>query len=175
MSVFDLYNTGDKVLEDIKAGRIKAIRFDELQPPWWEPLIPYSPLLMVALVVALWVYMNRKQLFTPERTPRALGRALGRSTSSILIRPLTTPTKRAGAVLLVLGLAVSLVGIAQVHQYGRAAELWIEAIVFDYGWRSFWAVPIGALMTVAGALLAYFYDSTVGRVMRWIQTGSATP
>lgn len=87
--------------------------------------------------------------------------------------------QRIGFVILILAIAMTSVGVVAHIQNMRIerlfSDLW-ELIYAEriYGWRDqweYWFARTGALLTIAGYVLAYHYDSTLGRVVRWINAG----
>lgn len=93
--------------------------------------------------------------------------------------PLTTPVKRIGFVILVIGTALTLVGMIQVGS-DLYSYKWFEkymgrlgdALVFDrYSYRRYPLASIGPYVFIAGLLLSYLYDRTVGPLLRWIHRG----
>ena len=98
-------------------------------------------------------------------------------------RRLNTPAKRFGALVLVAGVALATLGLAQFSWTYSPANT--AARAFQHG--PFWALRysgesfdatgglllwIGLVVSVVGLFTSYLYDHTVGRVVHWVHTGS---
>jgi|GEM_PF-2783373 len=100
-------------------------------------------------------------------------------TKDRVIAPLTTPVKRVGFVILLAGIAATLIGLTQmgsdIYHY-----MWFEKFMHGLGkaigfernsFRRYPLASIGPYMALCGLLLSYLYDHSVGRLLIWIQRG----
>lgn len=96
-----------------------------------------------------------------------------------VVAPLNQPLKRAGFVVLIIGTFLTLIGWIQIgsdlYSY-RWFEKFIgkfgDALIFDrYTYRRYPLASIGPYVMLAGLLLSYLYDRTIGRILTWIRHG----
>lgn len=95
-----------------------------------------------------------------------------------------TKVQRVGVVVLAVGAAMFVYGSIAVMDFdpsriGRSfdrlsqvPELWFDAVSGErLAYRRHWTLAWGSYIAVAGAFLIVAYDSTVGRLLRWITAG----
>lgn len=101
-----------------------------------------------------------------------------------MLKRLNTPIKRVGFLLALSGplmIAIAFSGFLDVYggrPFEAFAERFMEGPFRAYrswgqesrGWAALLAW-VGFLTTVVGAVLAFAYDSTVGRLIYWVRTG----
>ncbi|MBH3412552.1 hypothetical protein [Pseudomonas putida] len=93
--------------------------------------------------------------------------------------PLTSPVKRFGFVVLLVGLALTIIGMIQIgaglnsyRWFGNFLDVFGNAISYDrYYSRRYPLAAIGPYMLLSGLLLSYLYDCTIGRLLNWIHRG----
>lgn len=104
---------------------------------------------------------------TGERV-RGVGKPVG-------LRRFSKPAERVAFILLILGvcsLFVGLVGywIDRGFYWSElkydAREIFLEDISYRRGWCQ-WSARIGLGLAVFGYAVAYHYDQTAGRIVRW--------
>lgn len=93
-----------------------------------------------------------------------------------MLKPLNTPIKRAGLVIMIVGLALTAITFWRItgdNYYLKGAfGDWLGAIQFKQrAFRFYWPAALGFYLAVAGLLLSYLYETTTGRLLRWIQRG----
>ncbi|HHA2661886.1 hypothetical protein [Stenotrophomonas maltophilia] len=99
---------------------------------------------------------------------------------------LNTPLKRAGAVILVVGVAVLAWGLVSIladlslRNFGRAlerlVETWWGSVIQDrWDYRKYPAAAWGTYLSLIGAYLWLLHQRTLGRLFEWIRTGMFTP
>ena len=92
---------------------------------------------------------------------------------------LNTKTKRVGALVMWLGMTIVVLAALQFDRFADAfdafarnpVERFFQIRSYHNGLARF-TIWIGAILAVAGLLWSYLYDSTIGKVARWIETGS---
>ncbi len=90
---------------------------------------------------------------------------------------LRDPVNRLGFTLLCFGAFLIVVSFLSTYKgYGwsglRFADL--ETLFIDrsrYWWQT--GIRLGAVLVVAGAWMAWAFEPTIGKLLRWIRTGSA--
>ncbi len=99
--------------------------------------------------------------------------------AKVFMSPLNTPSKRFGFILLVGGVLLLIYtvlftdfGCCGLDLDNVFVRLWQAALHDGYYFRlapsSAWSV----YLVVAGLLLSYFYDWTLGIIVRWVRQGS---
>lgn len=93
---------------------------------------------------------------------------------------LNTRIKRIGFIVLLIGSVFTLIGATQIGSdlssyrwLGRFLAAFGDALVFDR--RSYLYYPlasIGPYTCIAGLLLSFLYDRTLGLLVDWVQRGS---
>jgi preprotein translocase subunit SecG len=92
---------------------------------------------------------------------------------------LNTKTKRVGALVMWSGIAIVVLAALQFDRLDYAIDAFSRNPVERYfqirgyhnGLASF-TIWIGAILALVGLLWSYFYDFTIGKAARWIETGS---
>ncbi len=92
---------------------------------------------------------------------------------------LNTKTKRVGALVMCLGSAIVVLAVLQFDRFEYAFDAFarnpVERFFQIRGYHNGLArftIWIGAILAVVGLLWSYLYNSTIGRIARWIETGS---
>ena len=88
------------------------------------------------------------------------------------------PTKLGRVFFLTMLMGILLTSIGIAANVGRMefnsvpVDLW-ELFFRDrmYGRWWYWCARIGAIMGIIGYVLAYHYDSTLGRILQWVREG----
>lgn len=93
-----------------------------------------------------------------------------------MLKPLNTPVKRAGLVIMVAGLILTAITFWRItgdnYYLKDAVSDWLDAIQFKQReFRVYWPAAVGFYMAVAGLLVSYLFDLTTGRLLRWIRHG----
>lgn len=91
---------------------------------------------------------------------------------SSLMRQLNTPLKRSAGLILLAGIALSLIGIFQLDSYD-GFDVWMKAVFRQrkYYAHEYWMSAWGAYLTIIGFLFSFAYDSTIAKVAKWIAKG----
>lgn len=89
------------------------------------------------------------------------------------LRRLDTPIKRFGFVVLCVGATLSAPSLINVASYLSADQFfmrWYEVLIGeDYG--NYSALRWGSRTMIAGMLLSFLYDRTIGKIASWIRHG----
>lgn len=89
---------------------------------------------------------------------------------------LDTKVKRLGAVVLVVGVAITWISLYQIassiFNYRDTLDYWWDAITsFGRSGRGYIAAPIGLWVMVIGLMLSFLYDFTIRLVVEWVKAG----
>lgn len=96
---------------------------------------------------------------------------------TVLLRPLDTPIKRIGFLLLLAGLVTLIAGLVQIassdgYYSSSLAGSWLRAVSLNGHYlQHFPAAAYGTFVCIAGTLLSYGYDHTIGKIAAWIKNG----
>jgi hypothetical protein len=85
---------------------------------------------------------------------------------------LNTPIKRAGSLLLAVGLALSIIGAFQLPYYDPLNN-WADAVFRQNPYRAaeYWLSAWGTYLTLTGFLFSFAYDYTFGKLVQWVKRG----
>lgn len=130
-----------------------------IEMPWYKIYgdeIVFSIWLSIFVFIALLVYKKRQSIV------------------SLCTVKLEEPVNRAGFFILVAGAASIAVSVGW-HAFSGGYRDYMS-LTFDldqrayYGWQ--WLGRVGLFAMIAGAWLAWAYQPTLGRILRWIRHGN---
>ena len=100
----------------------------------------------------------------------------------MLTNKLDTPIKRAGFVVMVVGVMLWLIGTIQIIDdayFSSSSFLYRTKVILNetmravtsdsYAYRRHWLAAWGVYLTGAGMLFSFLYDLGLGRIARWIR------
>lgn len=112
------------------------------------------------------------------------------------MKKLNTPTKRIGAIFVIIGVLFMLTAsVIRTYKYAtfwnpysqppKAYQyilIWLDKLTDSlitslslHTWSSDFSILMltGFCLFIVGMLMSYLYDVTIGRVIKWIKTGSS--
>jgi len=79
-------------------------------------------------------------------------------------------------LVMLIGILLTAIGVAaktdDMHFNSILIDLW-ELFFREraYGRWWYWCARVGAVMGIIGYVVAYHYDGTLGRIVRWVRAG----
>lgn len=89
-----------------------------------------------------------------------------------IVSRLDAPVKRIGSIILLVGLIMSIIGAFNLDSYNPISN-WLNAVFRQsrYATREYWMCAWGSYLTTIGFLFSFGYESTIAKLLRWIQKG----